>query len=279
MKDGFLNILKPPGMTSHDVVNLVRRRLGRKAKVGHLGTLDPAAAGVLPLALGQATRFITHLPPALKGYRALLRWGVETETLDLEGRVLRTDSSPLPSGSAIQACLPEFVGRQQQVPPAVSAIRVQGKRSYERVRGGEAVELAPREIEILELQLGSLQERGFWLDVVCGPGTYVRSLARDLGARLGGVASLDFLLRFRSGDFFLESSYTLEEYLDGRVTVRPIAELFEALPQQPQAVRQKGQRLEVPEHYPVGERLWLGEALAEVVSKGSAKVVAVIGGA
>lgn len=279
MTHGFLNILKPPGMTSHDVVGLVRRRLGgRKAKVGHLGTLDPAAAGVLPLALGQATRFISLLPPALKGYRAKLRWGVETSTLDLEGTVLRVDSTPLPSREAIEDCLPGFLGHQQQVPPAVSAIRVEGKRSHQRVREGEQVELPARPVVIEELILGELEADGFWLDVVCGPGTYVRSLARDLGISLAGLASLEFLLRFRSGDFFLERSYTLEEFLAGRYEVRPIGELFRHLPQHPLPVRQKGEKLAAPPGLTVGERLWLGEALGEVVSPGFLKVLAVADG-
>ncbi|MEW6284262.1 MAG: tRNA pseudouridine(55) synthase TruB, partial [Candidatus Eremiobacterota bacterium] len=202
--------LKPPGMTSHDVVDCIRRALPRGTRAGHLGTLDPAAAGVLPLAVGEATRWTQYLPPARKGYRAELTFGLESDTLDLEGQVTVVEADPprrdLP--------LDEFTGRQVQVPPAASAIRVEGQRSYRRARRGEAVEPPPREVDIYRLEVVGEQWPRVWLDVECGPGTYVRSLARDVGRRLGCGALLSFLIRTASGPFRLEQSWTLEELLD-----------------------------------------------------------------
>ncbi len=207
---GFLNLLKPPGMTSHDVVAFVRRQVGG-GKVGHLGTLDPGAAGVLPLALGGATRTLEFLPPARKVYRAEVTFGIETETLDAAGEVLaRCDPGEIePSG--LETACSAWRGVVMQVPPRVSAIRQAGRRSYDRARRGEDFELPPRPAEYHAVRLLHLQGAVALLDVDCGPGTYVRALARDLGRELGCGAMLSFLLRTRSGPFFLERAVTLEE--------------------------------------------------------------------
>jgi tRNA pseudouridine55 synthase len=207
---GFLNLLKPPGMTSHDVVAFVRRLLGG-GKVGHLGTLDPGAAGVLPLALGGATRTLEFLPPARKAYRAEVTFGIETETLDAAGEVLaRRDPGPI-APAVLQAACSAWRGLVMQVPPRVSAIRQSGRRGYDRVRQGEDFELPPRPAEYHAVRLLDLQGAVALLEVDCGPGTYVRALARDLGHELGCGAMLSFLLRTRSGPFFLERAVTLEE--------------------------------------------------------------------
>jgi len=214
---GFLNLLKPPGMTSHDVVAFVRRQLGG-GKVGHLGTLDPGAAGVLPVALGPATRTLEFLPPARKAYRAEVTFGIETETLDAAGEVLaRCDPGEI-EPSALEAACSAWRGVVMQVPPRVSAIRQAGRRSYDRVRQGEDFELPARPAEYHAVRLLHLQGAVALLDVDCGPGTYVRALARDLGRELGCGAMLSFLLRTRSGPFLLERAVTLEELRQDGVT-------------------------------------------------------------
>jgi tRNA pseudouridine55 synthase len=224
---GFLNLLKPPGMTSHDVVAFVRRLFGG-GKVGHLGTLDPGAAGVLPLALGGATRFLEFLPPARKVYRAEVTFGIETETLDAAGEVLaRCDPGPI-DPTVLEAACSTWQGLVMQVPPRVSAIRQSGRRAYERVRQREDFELPPRAAEYHSVRLLHLQGAVALLEVDCGPGTYVRALARDLGHELGCGAMLSFLLRTRSGPFFLERAVTLEELRSDGVTEHliPIGEVL-----------------------------------------------------
>lgn len=223
---GFLNVVKPPGMTSHDVVATVRRRVGgRKAKVGHLGTLDPAAAGVLPLAVGKATKLIAGLPDLgskMKGYLGQIQLGVTTSTDDLEGEVLsRCEPSELGNISQLQLekVLSEFRGDIQQVPPSVSAIRKDGKRAYKRVLAGEEVKLDARAVSVGELTLRSvdLENARFEIYVECGSGTYIRSLARDIGSKLGVGGALAFLLRTHSGPFHLEAAASIEEIISNGV--------------------------------------------------------------
>ncbi|MBI3928906.1 MAG: tRNA pseudouridine(55) synthase TruB [Armatimonadetes bacterium] len=214
--NGFLNVLKPPEMTSHDVVAFVRRMLPRGSRVGHLGTLDPLAVGVLPLAVGQATRLIQYLPLARKLYLAEVTLGLASDTLDAGGEVVETGPVEAVSRARVEEVCSRFRGSLMQVPPRVSALRVQGRRGYERARQGEDFELEPRpavyhEVRLLDFELPVLR-----LLVDCGPGTYVRSLARDLGRELGTGAILSFLVRLGSGPFQLESSLTLEELLAAR---------------------------------------------------------------
>jgi tRNA pseudouridine55 synthase len=213
---GFLNVLKPPGMTSHDVVGLVRRKLDRKAKVGHLGTLDPAAAGVLPLAIGKATKLIPQLPnlgPDMKGYLGEIQLGVTTHTDDLEGEVLSRTAIESVTRDRLESVLKGFRGEISQVPPQVSAIRKDGVRAYKRVLDGEQVELAPRVVSVacLELRDCDLEAGRFKIYVRCGSGTYIRSLARDIGAELEVGGALAFLLRTHSGPFHLAQAVSLEE--------------------------------------------------------------------
>lgn len=195
-------------MTSHDAVAWLRRRLPRGTRVGHLGTLDPAATGVLPLAVGSATRWIQYLPPARKSYRAELTFGLTSDTLDAAGTIL---SRSTPERVDLEPLLQAFRGPQMQVPPQYSALRVEGKRSYERARAGESVELPPRPVEFHRLELVAEEWPRVWLDMDCSPGTYVRSLARDLGERAGCGAILSFLVRTASGPFRLEEAITAEE--------------------------------------------------------------------
>jgi tRNA pseudouridine55 synthase len=207
--DGIFNLDKPAGMTSHDVVARVRRLAGQK-RVGHAGTLDPAAVGVLPICVGQATRVAEYLSESGKAYRATIRFGVVTDTYDAEGEVLRTAPVAL-SREEIAAALPAFLGPQMQVPPVYSAIKRGGQPLYKLARAGKEVTVEPRLVEIDALTIVRWQSPDLVLDVECGKGTYIRSLAFDLGERLGPGAHLAGLIRTRSGPFTLETSATLAE--------------------------------------------------------------------
>jgi tRNA pseudouridine55 synthase len=204
-----LIINKPAGMTSHDVVARVRKLLGQK-RVGHTGTLDPLATGVLPICAGQATRVAEYLSEGGKAYRATIRFGIETTTYDAEGQVVREAPVAL-TREEIAAVLPEFLGEQEQVPPVYSAIKRDGKPLYELARAGEAVAPEPRRVRIDALDIIAWNAPDLTLDIECGKGTYIRSLAHDLGRRLGPGAFLAGLIRTRSGPFTLDQSITLEE--------------------------------------------------------------------
>lgn len=216
---GFLNILKPPGMTSHDVVAQVRRQLPRKTKVGHLGTLDPAASGVLPVAVGAATRLIPLLPDlgdTMKAYLAEIEMGVSTTTDDLEGEILErrpSESLALWGRAEWERELACFQGELWQVPPQVSAIRKDGQRAYDLVRQGQSVELAARRVEVSRCDFLSWcpSSRRLRFFLVCSTGTYVRSVARDLGEKLQVGGALAFLIRTQSGPFALGDALTLEQ--------------------------------------------------------------------
>ncbi len=211
--DGFLNMLKPPGMTSHDVVVWARSRLGMK-RIGHLGTLDPVAAGVLPLSLGRATRLLGQAAGGEKAYRAEIVFGLQTDTLDAEGRVISiTDASALVE-DRLRSLLPQFIGEIEQTPPAFSAVSVGGRRLHERARAGHPVVAGPRRVTIHHLDLVEFVpgHRAYALvDVLCGSGTYIRTLADDLGRATGYGACLGFLVRTHAGRFDLAESRTLEE--------------------------------------------------------------------
>ncbi len=210
--DGFLNLNKPSQVTSHDCVAAVRRLLGTR-KVGHGGTLDPLAEGVLPLAVGRATRLLPYLA-ADKAYRAVIRFGLTTTTDDLEGEVLSHCLATDLTLATVQAALPEFVGTLAQIPPAFSAIQVEGKRLYDLARRGQVVTPPPRTVVIHGLTVEGWQAGDYpelTLDVDCGPGTYIRALARDLGQQVGTGATLAHLTRTRSNGFTLETSLTLDQ--------------------------------------------------------------------
>lgn len=214
--DGVLNLLKPPGMTSHDVVDFVRRTLGVR-RAGHTGTLDPGAAGVLPVCVGRATRVSEYLLGTDKTYRAVMVLGVITDTQDAQGHVVATADASGVTREAVEAALDEFRGPIRQVPPMVSAARHQGERLYRLARRGETVERAPRDVTVSSLTLADWRPGArarAVLDVTCSKGTYVRTLCHDLGQALGCGAHLDFLVRMRHGPFRQEESATLEELAD-----------------------------------------------------------------
>lgn len=206
--DGIFSIDKPAGMTSHDVVARMRRLL-RQKRVGHTGTLDPLATGVLPICVGQATRVAEYLSESGKAYRATIRFGRVTTTYDAEGETVREAPVMLTEASIADA-LPAFLGEQLQTPPIYSAIKKAGQPLYALARAGLAVEPEPRAVHIEELRIVSWESPDLVLDVTCGKGTYIRSLAFDLGERLGPGAYLAGLRRTRSGPFSLRDSVTLE---------------------------------------------------------------------
>lgn len=208
--DGILNINKSTGMTSHDVVAQVRKLLGQR-RVGHAGTLDPQASGVLPICVGQATRVAEYLSESGKAYRATVCFGVETDTYDVEGTVTHTASTVTLSRAHIESLLPAFLGEQMQVPPRYSAIKVQGQPAHKRARAGEELTLEARRITISRLEISDWLPPELILDIECSKGTYIRSLAYDLGQRSGYGAHLSALVRTRSGPFHLVDSIEIAQ--------------------------------------------------------------------
>lgn len=208
---GFLNILKPPGMSSHDVVGYVRRVLHTK-KVGHAGTLDPAAAGVLPVAVGTATRLIEYLELTDKTYRAEIKLGIATDSGDDTGKILTSqlDWSDFDK-STLEQVLQKFTGKIRQTPPAHSAIKINGQKACDLLRAGKDVEVPSREVTIYRLELLAHSHDMLLIDCDCSKGTYIRSLCQDIGEALGVPATMAFLLRRRVGDFTAEAALTLEE--------------------------------------------------------------------
>jgi tRNA pseudouridine55 synthase len=202
---GVLIVDKTAGVTSFDAVTLVRRRLGLK-RVGHAGTLDPDATGVLPILLGEATKLMPYLADQDKEYVATLRFGVTTDTGDLSGRVLSTAPVPPLSRAEVEAACRPFVGRIKQVPPMYSALHHGGRRLYELAREGVEVPREPREVVIHSIDVEELAGDDVRVRVVCGKGTYLRTLAADLGASLGCGAAVARLVRTRVGPFTLETA-------------------------------------------------------------------------
>ena len=208
--DGILNVNKPPGRTSFSVVGLVRRLSGER-RVGHAGTLDPAASGVLPVCLGRATRVTEFLMETPKTYRAQVELGVATDTGDAEGQVVsRRDPSGV-TRAAVLAALGSFLGEIQQVPPMFSALKRAGRPLYELARAGITVERAARPARIYRIELLDWAPPLVTIEVVCGRGTYIRALAMDLGEKLGCGAHLHNLIRTRVGPFDLAGSVSLPE--------------------------------------------------------------------
>lgn len=207
---GLLNINKPVGPTSHDLVAAVRRGSGER-RVGHGGTLDPLAGGVLVLALGLATRLLEYASGSDKTYVASLHLGVVTDSYDAEGRIV--SQQPLPSDLEVdwfEGVLDAFRGPIEQVPPVFSAVKINGKAAYERTRAGETLQLAPRQVEIHNLRVIEFRPPLVGLEVVCSSGTYIRSLAHDIGAALGCGAYLSGLTRTASGHFALDDAVEWE---------------------------------------------------------------------
>jgi tRNA pseudouridine55 synthase len=207
---GWVVLDKPVGMTSTQAVGAVRRLFDAQ-KAGHAGTLDPLATGILPIALGEATKTVPFAVDGEKAYRFTVRWGAETNTDDAEGEVVET-SGRRPAREAIETLLPSFIGEIQQVPPAFSALKIDGERAYDLARSGETVVLEAREVIIDRLDLVDLPDPDTAVfEADCGRGTYVRALARDLGRQLGCFGHVTALRRTRVGSFTEETAIGLDE--------------------------------------------------------------------
>jgi len=231
--DGILVVNKPQGWTSHDVVARVRR-LTHQKRVGHAGTLDPMATGVLLVCLGRATRVAEYLMASDKTYRAVVRLGVETDTYDAEGQVVATRPVDVDE-SALRGALQKFVGEIDQVPPMYSALKREGKPLYKLARQGVEVERAARRVTIHDITLREFMSPDVTIDVRCSPGTYIRSLAHDVGAALRGAcgAHLTALTRLASGSFTLDDAVRLEDLTDLENLsglLRPLDAALQALP-------------------------------------------------
>ena len=226
---GFLNINKPAGVTSRWVVDQVQR-LVRPDKVGHAGTLDPLATGVLVVAVGPATRLIEYVQRSTKRYRGKFLLGRSSDTEDTDGRVIELENPPIPSLEQLQTAAQAMVGEIQQRPPAYSAIKVEGQRSYDLARAGNAVELPPRPIRVHRLKIVEYEYPELVLDVICGGGTYVRTLGRDLAENCGTSAVMSELTRNAVGEFHRKSAIEVAD-LDrnsvGELMISPLAALTE----------------------------------------------------
>ncbi len=207
---GFLNVCKAPGFTSHDVVAVTRRLLDTR-RIGHAGTLDPLAEGVLPLCIGRATHLVERVAAASKGYYAEIVLGVRTETDDAEGDVIDTVPVPPLDWTALEAALGQFQGEVLQRPPAFSAVKVAGRRAYQLARRGEVVQLRERSVTIDRITLHRWESPRLAVTIACSKGTYIRSIARDLGAALGCGAHLARLVRTWVSGFSLADAVSLDE--------------------------------------------------------------------
>ncbi|MBQ3462649.1 MAG: tRNA pseudouridine(55) synthase TruB [Clostridia bacterium] len=233
--NGIIIVDKPQGKTSHDIVYAIRRLTGIK-KVGHTGTLDPMATGVLPICIGSATKVADMLTLSDKAYTAEFVLGKTTDTLDAEGEVL-TESKVNVTGDEIRAAVMSFVGEIEQIPPMYSAIKQNGKKLYELARQGIEVERKPRKVTINSIDILEINGKTVTIDVSCSKGTYIRTLCADIGERLGTGAYMTKLRRTKTGIFAISESYTLEELgtLNELGTLKnvliPIDKIFEKYPE------------------------------------------------
>ena len=208
--NGLLIINKPKGYTSHDVVNVLRKKLNTK-KVGHTGTLDPNATGVLPILVGAATKISKYLVEHEKTYIAIIKLGKKTDTGDAEGKIIQEDTNIKEiSKEEIENVIESFLGKQNQIPPMYSAIKVEGKKLYEYAREGKKVELQPREIEILDINLISYKNNEIEFSVRCSKGTYIRSLCEDIAEKLGTIGYMKELQRTKVNEFDIKESILLD---------------------------------------------------------------------
>lgn len=234
MINGVINVYKEAGFTSHDVVAKLRGIAGQR-KIGHTGTLDPDAVGVLPVCLGNATKLCDMLTDETKEYEACLQLGITTDTQDLSGQVLTT-SPVLLNEEEFQRAALSFVGSYDQIPPMYSALKVGGKKLYELAREGKTVERKPRRVEIFSLEILDIQLPLAAIRVTCSKGTYIRTLCQDIGERLGCGGAMRSLKRTRVGKFQIENAYTLKALQERKdagellTAVTPVDALFETLP-------------------------------------------------
>ena len=215
MTDGIINVNKPAGWTSQDVCSKLRHVLNIK-KIGHAGTLDPMATGVLPVCVGKATRIIEYYDKDTKSYHASMKLGITTDTLDITGKILETAGYSKVSEKDVREAFKAYTGHVMQIPPKYSALKIDGRRAYDLAREGKAFEISPREIIIydnsvtkIDLVSGEIE-----FDVSCSKGTYIRTICDDIGRELGCGAAMTALTRTASGYFRIEDSYTIEEIIE-----------------------------------------------------------------
>lgn len=268
---GFLNIYKPKGKTSHDVVAILRR-ITKVKQIGHTGTLDPFAEGVLPICIGKATRLIEYLKDD-KAYIGTVQLGKSTTTYDLEGEVVEI-SDKTPSLEEIEAELNNFRGDIEQLPPIFSAIKVKGKKLYEYARKGEEVEIQPRSVNISELELLNYdkENRTLELYIKCSKGTYIRSIAHDLGKNLNCFGHLIKLVRVKAGDFLVENAIKLDELSSVEEVEKHLIYPLEKLDYQTYELNEK--ELELVSH---GMQIWAQNLIEEgiVILTHNSKLIAV----
>ena len=223
MIDGFINLNKPADMTSHDAVNIVRKIFGTK-KVGHAGTLDPAAVGVLPIAVGRATKFIEFISDFDKTYRAEILFGISTITGDFEGEIVsRVENIRLPAKDALETILARFTGQIEQTPPKHSAIKINGRKAYDLARKNIEFEMPRRVVTINKIEILRVEKNLLELEIDCAKGTYIRSLAVDIGESLNLPATLKFLQRVRVGNFNLNDAANFDDLKnDGEKFLLPV---------------------------------------------------------
>ena len=209
MKNGIINVYKEKGYTSHDVVAKLRGILKQK-KIGHTGTLDPDAEGVLPVCLGKGTKLCSLLTDKRKTYEAVLHLGIETDTQDISGKVLK-ECPVRVSPSEVESCIAGFLGRQQQTPPMYSALKVQGKKLYELAREGIEIERQPRPVTFYEIKILSMELPFVRFSVTCSKGTYIRTLCHDIGAKLGCMGCMESLVRTQVERFSITDSLKLSQ--------------------------------------------------------------------
>jgi tRNA pseudouridine55 synthase len=229
--NGWIILDKGVGMTSTHAVAVVKRGLSAK-KAGHAGTLDPLASGILPIALGEATKTVPFVMDGRKSYVFTVAWGSETTTDDTEGEVVE-QTDRLPDPAEIEAFLPRFTGQVQQVPPRFSAIKIQGERAYDLARDGEVVELQPRTVEIDRLSLIHHEGNRSIIEADCGKGTYVRAIARDLGRALGCLGHIAALRRTRVGPFTEHDAVTVDAIATDPAALRPVETALSEIPSIP----------------------------------------------
>lgn len=217
--EGLLLVDKPAGLTSHDVVQIARRAYGERS-IGHLGTLDPFATGLLVLLIGHSTRLATFMETEPKVYRATIRFGTETDTDDCTGAAVR--EAAVPKSSVIHAAIPALTGKIQQIPPAFSAKSVDGVRAYDAARRGEALDLQPSEVEVIAWEIDAERDAEIDVTITCGTGTYIRALARDLGRMTDSAAHLTVLRRIQSGPFDVSDSATVDTICSTRPPLRKL---------------------------------------------------------
>jgi tRNA pseudouridine55 synthase len=249
---GILNLNKPSGVTSRDVVDRVARMLP-EVKVGHAGTLDPLASGVLVVCIGSTTRLIESIQRMAKSYRTVVRLGAQSDTLDADGRIIETDDPHVPTEEEVRQAIAAQVGEIAQIPPQFSALKSGGKRAYELARAGKVAQLAPRLVRIDHIKLKDFKWPFLALDVTCGGGTYIRSIARDVGSALACGGLVESLVRTRIGPFDLEGALDPDilETSSLRSHLRPP---LEAVPNLPRAVLNDGQVAAVRQGRPIDAR-------------------------